>query len=150
MPIDYKLYPENWDQICQHIAQRAGHCCQDCGAANEAIGYYARTKFFVNDTLLAKVEEQLAADVPIRRALKAASTPTAKLVRIACAVAHLDQDIANNDYGNLRYLCQRCHLRQDLPTNVSKRYYGKHFTSEGQARLFHQNVKADENQVAED
>lgn len=36
-----------------------------------------------------------------------------KVIRIVLTIAHLDHDIANNDYSNLAALCQRCHLRYD-------------------------------------
>lgn len=37
----------------------------------------------------------------------------AKVVRIVLTIAHLDHDPQNNDLGNLRAFCQRCHLRYD-------------------------------------
>lgn len=33
--------------------------------------------------------------------------------RVVLTVAHLDHDIRNNSFFNLRALCQRCHLRYD-------------------------------------
>jgi Holliday junction resolvase RusA-like endonuclease len=33
--------------------------------------------------------------------------------RVVLTIAHLDQNPENNDRGNLRALCQRCHLRHD-------------------------------------
>jgi len=33
--------------------------------------------------------------------------------RVMLTVAHLDHDTTNNDPGNLRALCQRCHLTHD-------------------------------------
>jgi hypothetical protein len=33
--------------------------------------------------------------------------------RVVLTVAHVDHDTVNNDLGNLRALCQACHLRHD-------------------------------------
>lgn len=35
--------------------------------------------------------------------------------RVRLTVAHIDQDPANNDDGNLLALCERCHNRLDMP-----------------------------------
>lgn len=34
MPIDYKKYPNNWKEIRKKILERAGNCCELCGAEN--------------------------------------------------------------------------------------------------------------------
>ena len=34
MPIDYQLYPVNWQEIRAEVLQRAGQRCEWCGAAN--------------------------------------------------------------------------------------------------------------------
>ena len=36
-----------------------------------------------------------------------------KKMRVVLAAAHLDHDPTNNRLGNLKALCQRCHLRHD-------------------------------------
>ena len=45
-------------------------------------------------------------------------------------VAHLDNDVTNNDYQNLRALCQRCHNIQDKDYRLANRtrtiYQKKH------------------------
>lgn len=38
MPIDYRQYPADWQAIRARISQRAGHCCEGWGAANDAVG----------------------------------------------------------------------------------------------------------------
>lgn len=33
--------------------------------------------------------------------------------KVILTIAHLDQDIANNHFDNLKALCQKCHLQHD-------------------------------------
>jgi tRNA(Ile)-lysidine synthase TilS/MesJ len=37
----------------------------------------------------------------------------AKHFKIVLTVAHLDHNLSNNDYSNLKALCQKCHLNYD-------------------------------------
>lgn len=41
--------------------------------------------------------------------------------RVVLTIAHLDQDKENNKGYNLAALCQRCHLKIDLPYKIKKR-----------------------------
>ncbi|MGH7038490.1 MAG: hypothetical protein ACREE4_14535 [Stellaceae bacterium] len=41
--------------------------------------------------------------------------------RVVLAAAHLDHDPANNRMGNLRSLCQRCHMVHDRPHHQEQR-----------------------------
>jgi len=41
--------------------------------------------------------------------------------KVVLTVAHLDHDKSNNDFFNLRALCQRCHLRYDLKRHINNR-----------------------------
>ena len=34
MPIDYRDYPGNWQEIRAKVLERAGNCCELCGAKN--------------------------------------------------------------------------------------------------------------------
>lgn len=45
----------------------------------------------------------------------------ALVVKIVLTVAHLDHDPTNNDLGNLRALCQRCHNRHDVEHRKANR-----------------------------
>lgn len=42
--------------------------------------------------------------------------------KVVLTVAHIDQDIKNNKPYNLLALCQRCHLRIDMPYKMKKRH----------------------------
>ena len=44
--------------------------------------------------------------------------------RVVLTIAHIDQDINNNEDWNLLALCQRCHLKIDLPYKIKKRKKG--------------------------
>ena len=39
--------------------------------------------------------------------------------RVVLTVAHLDHDTGNNDPGNLRAMCQRCHLTYDAKLHAA-------------------------------
>jgi len=41
--------------------------------------------------------------------------------KVVLTVAHIDQDVNNNKKYNLLALCQRCHLRIDMPYKIKKR-----------------------------
>jgi hypothetical protein len=41
--------------------------------------------------------------------------------KVVLTIAHLDQDITNNDPGNLRAWCQRCHLTHDAQQHAESR-----------------------------
>lgn len=41
--------------------------------------------------------------------------------RVVLTTAHMDGNPENNDYGNLRALCQRCHLKHDIKTHIANR-----------------------------
>ena len=41
--------------------------------------------------------------------------------KVVLTIAHIDQDKNNNKDWNLLALCQRCHLKIDLPYKIKKR-----------------------------
>jgi len=43
---------------------------------------------------------------------------------VILTTAHLDQDIKNNRFSNLRHWCQRCHLKHDTGQRATTRKYG--------------------------
>lgn len=47
--------------------------------------------------------------------------------RVVLTVAHLDHDKKNNQFANLKALCQRCHLRHDIHEHVKNRKYGRNW-----------------------
>lgn len=47
--------------------------------------------------------------------------------KVVLTVAHLDHNKTNNRFSNLAALCQRCHLRHDLPEHINNRKYGRNW-----------------------
>ncbi len=117
MPCNYKKdYSPNWhSEIRPAILERANNCCEQCGVKNkEAIirGRYndkdvyqdmdgtiwdANNPWRVGDDYIGSIDSDMKN----------------KIITIVLTVAHLDNDTSNNDYSNLKALCQRCHLRMD-------------------------------------
>ncbi|MEN0051219.1 MAG: hypothetical protein AAF806_29410 [Bacteroidota bacterium] len=55
--------------------------------------------------------------------------------KVVLTVAHLDQNRDNNNFSNLRALCQRCHLAHDLGAHIANRKYGRNH-KKNQLKLF--------------
>ena len=99
MPIDYSRYHPQWkDLIRPDILKRDEFRCAFCGVEHKVKGYRQRDGTFV------KCDENR---------LEWAAVNGFKVIRIILTVAHLDHDIKNNNYDNLKALCQRCHLNYD-------------------------------------
>lgn len=100
MPINYKDYPDNWKtEIRPSILKRADDCCELCFVPNNQIVYRDKTtgKYWFS------------------------YFPKSKEVKIILTIHHIDFDRTNNKDYNLIALCQRCHLKLDLPNKIKKR-----------------------------
>ena len=116
MPIDYKKYPSNWKtEIRPAILQRANNCCEFCNVKNYSEGFrnkeghFYTTEFVVEElgsTGLDMFEDELFHCVQ--------KDGKVKPIKIVLTVAHLDHNISNNQYSNLKALCQLHHLRHDI------------------------------------
>ena len=125
MPIDYKKYPANWkSEIRPDILKRAENKCEFCKVKNYDIVFrgiinknqptekevYQTGEAYVydanNGTFLFK---DYYADI-----WPSSGDMNQTAIKIVLTIAHLDHDIMNNDYSNLRALCQRCHNRHDV------------------------------------
>jgi len=99
--IDYKKYPKDWKtKIRPDILKRAENKCEFCGIANYSRGYREPDGTF-------KLESDIYEDD------WDSTYSSYKLIKIVLTIAHLDHNINNNDYNNLKALCQRCHLNYD-------------------------------------
>ena len=115
MPVDYKKYPSNWKtEIRPDILKRANNCCESCRVPNykyilrgqwNGIECYQDEDGMIYD---AKTSEVIGSDY------LGEVHPTNTLIKVVLTIAHLDHDIINNDYSNLKALCQRCHNRLDV------------------------------------
>jgi hypothetical protein len=109
MPVNYKEYPPNWKAIRKRILLRAGNRCEFCGVENHIY----------------------------RKAEKPNKHGFFQTTFIVLTIAHLDHDKTNHDVRDERLaaLCQRCHLKYDLPRHINNRKYGRHYL-ENQTKLF--------------
>ena len=51
-------------------------------------------------------------------------THPVSITRVILATANLDSDLTNNAQGNLKALCQRCHMIHDRPEHLRRRRIG--------------------------
>lgn len=100
MPIDYKKYSKDWKLRSKFIRfHRAKNKCENCGAINYS---------YVNkDTRELCLSDEHNA------------------IRIILTVAHLDHDIKNNSFFNLKAMCQKCHLDYDREHHKKTRALNK-------------------------
>jgi len=125
MPIDYKRYPENWQEIRERILIRAGQRrdnngniiheakCEMCGKVhNYEIGYWKDDEFIL-------IEKSHHGDIEAEEA----EQDGYKIIKIVLTIAHLDHDEENHDVKDerLKAACQRCHLRYDAPEKARRR-----------------------------
>ena len=110
MPIDYRKYPPDWKtRIRPDILRRANNRCEMCGAENGSYVMRPRIVTWRGNGLLDK--------------RRGCVLMTFWPVRIVLTIAHMDHDVTNNDYSNLKALCQKCHLdldRDQHRTNAAK------------------------------
>lgn len=113
MPIDYKKYPKDWKTVIRPaILTRAFNHCEYCNIKNGITvirgEYYGRQVYQNDDGDIfdADTSQRIGADYVGTVGDKPYTT-------IVLTIAHLDNDVTNNDYANLRALCQRCHFRID-------------------------------------
>ena len=116
MPCDYKNYPWNWKTgIRVDILSRAENRCEHdgCKIPNGDVGYRDKEgKFYSVSEIMDNLENNgtdlFAEGEPLYYAADK------KPIKIVLTIAHLDHDTKNNDYSNLKALCQLHHLRHDI------------------------------------
>lgn len=109
-PENKKLYPKNWKQIRKDILQRANNKCEFCGVDNYSEGYRDKDGNFIKSIGMQQEADALDGE---------------KIIQIVLSIAFLDHNPQNNDYNNLRALCQRCHLRHDIEQHRQSRIKNK-------------------------
>jgi 5-methylcytosine-specific restriction endonuclease McrA len=108
MPCDYKNYPDNWKEIREKILIRACNRCELCNAPNGV-------------KVVRDRERPVKWISPGGNVEASYDSQFYYMVKIVLTIAHLDQDTKNNEPWNLLALCQRCHLKIDLPFKMKKR-----------------------------
>lgn len=121
-PENKKLYPKNWKEIRKDILKRANNKCEFCGVENYAEGYRDKDGNFIES-----IGMQQEADI----------LDGEKIIRIILTIAHLDHNPQNNDYNNLRALCQKCHLNYDKEHHKETRQKNK---NKNQLKIFERGV----------
>lgn len=141
MPIDYKLYHPEWkSRIRPDILKRADNKCECCGVENYAVGYrdlngiFQRTAGNEMHDKAGFGELKYMDAIQLIKHCNEYSDDDYKLIIIVLTIAHLDHDISNNDYSNLKAMCQRCHNRYDVPNRVKNRK--NNVTNSDQTSLF--------------
>ena len=126
MPIDYKKYPTNWkSEIRPAIIERAKNCCEFCKVAN----YKEIIRGTYNDLECYQDDDGNIYDANTSKVIGSdyvgEVSPTNRFIKVVLTVAHLDHDVNNNDFTNLKALCQRCHNRHDVKFRKANRKKNK-------------------------
>jgi len=100
-------YPKNWKWYRAAILHRARNRCEACGVQDQAIGIRDDEGAF-HDWEDCYLSGSPDCDIDI------------KAIKIVLTVAHLDHDPANNEFSNLKALCQKCHFGHDRKDNIKK------------------------------
>jgi ribosomal protein L37AE/L43A len=133
MPIDYKKYPSNWKtEIRPAILERAKNCCEFCGVPNHKLitrGIWNNKECYQDEdgTIYDADTSEVIGSVETKHALSVLGkvNPTNKVIKVVLTIAHLDHDVNNNDFSNLKALCQRCHNRYDASFRKQNRKKNK-------------------------
>jgi hypothetical protein len=102
-------YGPDWQETRQRVLNRATDCCEECGVRNHAWGWRDHGGMFHGEDT-AKLQKMGHRRTPF---LLTTNQGPMKIIRIVLTVSHQDHNPSNNDLGNLKALCQRCHLRYD-------------------------------------
>ena len=122
MPIRPDLraaYPSNWPEISRRVRfERAAGRCQTCGRPHQV-----RVKCLPDgrwhDVEARDWRDGCGQPAPWPDVVEATRLRTTLVV---LAAAHLDHNPGNNRLGNLRALCQRCHLAHDIEHHRRQRW----------------------------
>lgn len=123
MPINYANYHPEWKtRIRPDILKRADNKCEQCGVPNyleilRGTDCYQDEHGNIFD---AETSEKIGANY-------VGEIPgcNGKFVKVVLTIAHLDHNIENNDYDNLKAWCQRCHNRYDRENRNTNRRANK-------------------------
>jgi len=108
-PENAKRYPTNWKEVRERIRKRAGDRCEECGVPNGAHRISGREEW---TTDLMQVDIWVCCD-------------ELKVTKIVCTTMHLDHQPENCSDENLRFACQRCHLRYDAAHHQQSAYHSR-------------------------
>lgn len=102
-----KKYPSEWtDVIRPEILKRDKYTCQKCGVIHR------KTYVFFKDGYKMQIPKS---------EIDEWKNSETKAYTVYLQIAHLDQDVNNNNYINLLSLCVKCHLNYDRRHNNLKK-----------------------------
>ncbi len=106
-----------WRAIRERIQYRAGDHCEACGVPNRTYGYRSADGVY---HYLSHVRADAEATY-LERVCMTTEAEVGHLIRIVCTVAHVDGGLDDHSDDNLRFWCQRCHLRHDKAQHARSR-----------------------------
>lgn len=120
MPMDRKLYPDNWEEIATKVKDEASWHCEECNrpCRRTGVDWDDFTAWLLID-VKKRWYEQTYEEVHDDETGEWGSVP--KPQRFTLTVAHLNHIPADCDRSNLRALCSGCHLRYDNQFKPLKR-----------------------------
>jgi hypothetical protein len=121
MPIRKELryfYPIDWPQLSAWVRfVRAKGCCEACGRPHGKIVHHLGDgRWFDEAHETWRDGRGREVNWPAYGEYR-----NLKQTRVVLATAHLDHDPGNSRPGNLRALCQRCHMIHDRPEHRRRR-----------------------------
>ena len=155
MPMQRNRYPDDWEDISQHIRfERAGGKCEQCGAPHGSL----ILRSVEDGARYLVVDDEFVHHWPDGSPIRLSEIPdefnlNEKYTKVILTVHHIGIEKPDGSPGdphdkmdvrpdNLIALCQRCHLLADLPHHIEKatetrrRKKAEALEATGQMRLF--------------
>lgn len=116
MPIDYKKYCKDWKLRSRFIRHyRAQNKCECCGVKNHKLilrGWFDGVEVYqdLEGAIFRADNSRYITHWYIGKVDKQSKN---KFIKVVLTVAHLDHDIKNNSFFNLKAMCQKCHNSYD-------------------------------------
>ena len=128
MPMDRRLYPNNWNVISLLVKGLARWTCQECGKPCRRPGesdleLFERLKSYSSAKWMNQLFDKPGEDWLVSSEYH---WEDAKPGRFTLTVAHLDHDPWNSN-ARLKALCAPCHCRYDLAQMERKRHIKREY-----------------------
>lgn len=124
MPINPKEYHPKWKLISKLVRyRRAQNKCENCGIDNQSV--VKRMPDGSYRSLSAIEWDMVHCSIRYGSHNMTSSLKKHGFTKIVLTVAHLDRDKTNNNFANLKALCQKCHLEHDKEQHIQNRKYGR-------------------------
>lgn len=119
-PENKTRYPKDWKAIRVRILQRADDKCEQCQVPNGQLiargqGRDAGTYMLVGGTVFCDTTgEKLGI-------CRGTDYHSKSFTKIVLTIAHMDHALVDHSDGNLKALCQKCHLGHDRQQHIESR-----------------------------